>query len=123
MNKQGDFYKSDKKIPLRDTKVAYYWSVVLYVLSAVTFAEALVGFTNQAWGETLNDLGLTLIFIVLSTRGEQIAAYAYIKDPLQKDKAISSLIKKERVQKPWLRTVIATGWLMMFAGIAYELII
>ncbi len=122
MDKPNNFYNSNKKIRLKDTKVAYYWNLVLYILSAVTFADGLVGFTNQAWGEALNDFGLTLVFLALSSRGEQIAAYAYIKDPVQKNKVISHLVLQEQKTKPWLSKVSALGWMMMFAGIGYELL-
>ena len=44
--------------------------------------------------------GLTLVFLVLSTRGEQIAAYAYIKDPEQKDKVIRALVENEKLGSP-----------------------
>ena len=98
MDKPNNFYNSNKKIRLKDTKVAYYWNLVLYILSAVTFADGLVGFTNQAWGEALN------------------------KDPVQKNKVISHLVLQEQKTKPWLSKVSALGWMMMFAGIGYELL-
>lgn len=75
---------------------------MLYILSAVTFADGLVSLSSEIWGGALNDFGLTLVFLVLSTRGEQIAAYAYIKDPEQKDKVIRALVESEKLGSPGL---------------------
>ncbi|WP_462373085.1 hypothetical protein [Turicimonas muris] len=73
MEKQNESFNSNKKIRLKDTRIAYYWNLVLYILSAVTFADGLVSLSSKIWGGALNDFGLTLVFLVLSTRGEQIA--------------------------------------------------
>lgn len=122
MEKQNESFNSNKKIRLKDTRIAYYWNLVLYILSAVTFADGLVSLSSKIWGGALNDFGLTLVFLVLSTRGEQIAAYAYIKDPEQMDKVIRALVENEKTRKPWLGRISAVGWGLMFAGIAIELL-
>lgn len=121
MNKKDNFYNSPRKIPIRQTKVAYYWGLGLYLLSSVTFAQFLYEFTEKLWGQSLSDLGLTCIFLALSSRGEQMAVFAYIKDPAEKEKALRLLNKHETTRKPWIRPLVRFGWITMIAGIIYEL--
>ncbi len=111
-----------KGIPLGQTKAAKVWSVLMYILSAFSAAEVLVGLDEGSIPEALNSFGLTLIFVGLCFRGSEVAAIAYIPAEENREKALSTLRKIEKTARPWLSPMIRCGWILLFAGIGMQLL-
>ncbi len=111
-----------KGIPLGQTKAAKVWSVLMYVLSAVSAAEVLIGLDDGSIPEALNSLGLTLIFIGLCFRSSEVAAIAYIPAEENRNKALKKLREIEKTARPWLSPMIRCGWVLMFVGIGMQLL-
>ncbi len=111
-----------KGIPLRQTKAAKAWSILMYILSAISAAEVLAELDGGSIPEALNSLGLTLIFVGLYFRSSEVAAIAYISAEENREKALSKLREIEKTARPWLSPMIRCGWILMFAGIGMQLL-
>jgi len=111
-----------RKVDLRTTKIATYWRVALYLISAGVFAITLNDFVANRYVEALGNLGLTLIFAGLAFRSCEAAAMAYVKDVRKRNDLLLQMRKNERKNMPWVSLMVRSGWIFMLIGVSLELL-
>lgn len=110
-----------RKVDLRTTKIAVYWRVALYLISAGVCAITLNDFVSNQYVEAVGNLGLTLIFAGLAFRSCDAAAMAYIKDVEKRNDLLLRMRKNERKNMPWVSLMVRSGWIFMIIGVCMEL--
>lgn len=110
-----------KKIPIETTKVAVYWRIAMYVLSAAMFARVMADFTSGFYSEGIGNLGLSLMFGGLYFRSREVGVLAYLSNPEQRERALRDLQRAEKKYKPWVGYMVKCGWLLLIIGLVQEM--
>ena len=110
-----------RKVDLRTTKIAVYWRVALYLISAGVCAITLNDFVANKYIDAIGNLGLTLIFAGLAFRSCEAAAMAYVKDVRKRNDLLLQMRKTERKNMPWVSLMMRSGWIFMIVGVCLEL--
>lgn len=114
-------YQEPSKVPLAESKVSTYWKIGLYFFSAGMMGKALAGFYDGVVGESIGNVGLSLIFAGMCFRSKEISILASFSNPVKRQKALEKLRKKERKEAPWVGWMVRIGWLSLAIGLVLEL--
>lgn len=114
-------FQEPSKIPMTQSRLATYWRVALYIFSAGMMGKALAGFSNGLVGESIGNVGLSLIFVGMCFRSQEIGILASFSDPMKRQKLLEKMRKKERKERPWIGWMVRSGWVFLGLGVFLEL--
>ena len=119
-NAEQDRGNQPQGIPIEASKVAVYWRVGLYFLSAAMMGKALADLSSFAAGESLGNVGMALIFAELAFRSKEAAILAYVRDPKIRNKAMIQTRQSELKNRPYVTWILRTGWIILAIGVGQE---
>lgn len=117
-NQNGN--RRTKKIPIEYSKVAVYWRISLYFLSAAMMGNALAEVSESITGEGLGNVGMALIFAGLAFRSKEAAILAYVHDPKMRDIAMRKTRLAELANQPYVTWIMRSGWILLSIGLGME---